>query len=390
MKICLLVSSLGNGGAERVATTLCNAWAERGDDVMLMPTFSGGGHPFHKVSSAVELVYLADRVGITKKHPWSYAKRIVALRNAIKEQSPDVVVSFLPNVNVAAVLSCSFLRIPLIICERRDPSSQPCPGYWEYACRLTYRHADMVTLQTDDAAARAQQIYPGLRKVRSIPNPLPDALFANPKRSGNKRKILLSLGRLSAEKQISKSIRAFRDVASRFDDWDLHIYGDGPERSACASLIDELNLSGRVVLKGQTADAWAVMAGADAFIMTSRCEGFPNALLEACGIGLPCVVFDCPSGPKEITRGGEDALLVPLDDHGALVAALSRIMDDAAFRISLGRHARESTFNRFRLGAVMNSWDRLFSEVGAKNGVSSGSVPGNGFCGLASTTTGQS
>ena len=63
MRIAFLTSSLTAGGAERVATILCNAWAARGDSVSLIPTYSGGGKPFYPVSDAVETVFLADEAG---------------------------------------------------------------------------------------------------------------------------------------------------------------------------------------------------------------------------------------------------------------------------------------------------------------------------------------
>jgi len=127
LNILLLTSSLGSGGAERVATTLCNAWAARGEKVTLMPTFSGGGSPFYKTSEHVKIIYLADVVGTKHKSVLSYIKRIFALRRLIKDKAPDVVISFLPNVNVAAVISSAFLKVPLIISERSDPSSRTYP-----------------------------------------------------------------------------------------------------------------------------------------------------------------------------------------------------------------------------------------------------------------------
>lgn len=364
MKIALLTSSLGAGGAERVATILCNAWAARGDTVMLVPTYSAGGRPFYPVADAVKIVFLADVAGSRRKTPWSYASRLATLRRLILESAPDVVVSFLPNVNVAAILSTAFLGIPLIICERNDPSSRSSFDLWEICSKLTYRYADMFTVQTEDVARKAPRIYPGLNRVRIVPNPLSDGLASFRAQADNPRKILLSVGRLAPQKQMDRLIDGFAGVAPCFPDWDLHIYGDGQLKPRLDAQIGELGLRERVFLKGQTGEPWKVMAQADAFAMTSRHEGFPNALLEAMGIGLPCVVTDCPSGPREITRDGKDALLVPPDDHEALVAALAKLMGDARFRAVLGEQARESVLSRFSLKTIVEHWDRLFDEVG--------------------------
>lgn len=364
MRICFLVSSLDAGGAERVATTLSNAWAARGDGVSLIATFSAGGKPFYAVSDAVELISLADVVNTRKKNIGSYAKRFVALRRLVKERSPDVVISFLPNVNVAAVLATLFTGIPLILCERNDPSGRPPSSFWELCSRLTFRYGDMFTVQTDAVAEKIHRYYPGLKRVRTVPNPIPEDVAAHEAGMRNKhRKILLSMGRLEDQKQFDKAIAAFSAVASRFPDWDFNIYGEGPLKPQLQACIEQYGMAERIALKGRTTKPWEVMADADAFLMTSKFEGFPNALLEAMGVGLPCVVTDCPSGPSEMTRQGKDALLVPMQDRDALISALEDIMRDEGLRCTLGNQARDSVLRRYSLKAVIEQWDRLFSEV---------------------------
>ncbi|PSJ17971.1 glycosyltransferase family 4 protein [Nitrosomonas supralitoralis] len=365
MKIIFLTSSLGAGGAERVATTLCNTWAARGDRVILVPTFSGGGRPFYEISNDVELIYLADLIGSTGKSLLNYIKRLLALRRLIDTEKPDVVISFLPNVNVAAILSAFHLSVPVICCERRDPSSQPTTSFWELACRITYRFADMVVVQTEAACNSIDGIYPGIKCVRTMANPLPDEILQIEWGAQDKvRKSLLSIGRLSSGKQVDKSVSAFSKVASVYPDWDLHIYGDGKVRDELQSQIYLLGLQDRVFLLGRTTSPWLIMEGADAFVMTSKYEGFPNALLEAMGVGLACVVFDCPSGPRDITRDGQDAFLVPLDDETMLEATLRELMGNEALRTQMGRQARDSVIARYSLSSVIVKWDSLFNELG--------------------------
>lgn len=365
MKILFLSSSLGAGGAERVATTLCNAWSDRGDDVTLISTFSGGGQSFYRVADGVELLSLADFTPGAKKNLAGYFRRGRALRRLVAQRQPDVLVSFLPNVNIAAIVALRTLNVPLIICERTDPSSCPAPVALRTACRLVYRFADLLSVQTESVAAAAARHYPGVRRVAAVPNPLPPGLLEHVRRGHPGRRILLSLGRLSAEKQVAKLISAFAAVAGRFDDWDLHIYGDGPLKDELQAQIALGGLSGRVMLHGMTSRPWEVMASADAFVMTSQYEGFPNAMLEAMGVGLPCVAFDCPSGPRELSGEGSDAMLVPLNDEPGLRAALAELMGNEALRLSLGMRAREAVIGKYGLASVLERWDRLFRQVGA-------------------------
>lgn len=365
VRIVFLASSLSAGGAERVASTLCNAWVARGDSVTLIPTFSGGGSPFYPLDSRVDLVYLASAVRGNGKTPLGYLKRLLALRRLICARKPDVVISFLSNVNVSAVIATGGLKIPLLICERTDPSVMPMSKSLLLATQLFYRFADVLVVQTQAVALKVASIFPGLKSIRSIANPVPEDVFLlSRQESGNARKILLSLGRITDEKQVHLIVEAFLKIHNQFKDWDLHIYGDGPVKAMLEKIVQESGVTNRIFLKGNTTAPWSVMSGADAFVMASKVEGFPNALLEAMAIGLPCVSFDCPSGPRDISNNGEYALLVPAGDVAGLSTALGNLFGDEKLRLELGRKARLSIKERYTLTTVLAQWDALFGEVG--------------------------
>ena len=178
MRIILLTSVLDIGGTERSVASLCNAWVRRGDDVTLILTFSGRGNQFYPISEDVELIYLADIVGVKRINILTYAQRLYALRRLIAQRSADVVVSFLPNVNVTTILASSFLGIPLIICERSYPIDFSNMHLLHVLRKVTYRFADMLTVQTESIAERFRHFCPGLKAVRTIPNALPEKIGA--------------------------------------------------------------------------------------------------------------------------------------------------------------------------------------------------------------------
>jgi GalNAc-alpha-(1->4)-GalNAc-alpha-(1->3)-diNAcBac-PP-undecaprenol alpha-1,4-N-acetyl-D-galactosaminyltransferase len=359
MKIMLLVSSMHAGGAERVAATLVNAWAERGDAVILVPTYSDKGSCFYTVSGAVDTVWLADR---TRGPAW---RRLSALRTLIRERAPDIVVSFLTNVNVAAILATRGLNVPLIVCERTHPASNTTTGWgWRLLRRCVYPWADLVTVQSQATVAPFRKLVPRMQRLAVIPNPLPPELMqARVHAAPAGRKRLVAMGRLVTDKRFDWLIDAFAGLAADFPQWDLWIWGEGPQRASLQSRIAATGLDGRIRLPGRTDAPWREMSAAQAFAMCSAVEGFPNVLFEAMALGLPCLAVDCPSGPREISDDGRDALLVAATDRQGLDRHLRRLLGDDALRAALGVRAAQGVRGRYALEKVLNQWDALFAQV---------------------------
>lgn len=364
MKILFLISSLGSGGAERVASTLCNVWVDRGDAVTLIPTYSGGGTPFYHIDDRVELFYLSDFVGNKK----NYLTRMLALRKIIREGDYNVIVSFLPNVNIAALLASLFTDTPCVICERSDPSVQPIGYFWKFACKLLYRLSDIVTVQTNAVADSISSVYKGLPKIVVVPNPIPGNLIEWSADLGKakSRYKLVSIGRLSPEKRVDDIVNIFAGLSGDFFDWDLDIWGAGPEESKIQNLIDGYNMNDRIKLMGRSNNPWEVMSQADVFIMNSIFEGFPNALLEAMAVGLPCITSDCRSGPREISDNGKNAILVNTEDGVEMENALRQLMSNKDLRVDLGRRARKSVNSRYSVNKIIEIWDDVFKKVEKK------------------------
>lgn len=363
MRILFLVSSMHGGGAERVAATLANAWARRGDEVTLVCCYSGRGACAYTLEPGVRLLWLADRVrGPRWLRP---VTKLLALRRLAREMAPDRVLSFLTNVNVSALLALRGLDLPVVVSERTDPvHSRNLEPALRALRRWAYPWAHGVVVQTARSMRHLRQVVPRLRQLCAIPNPLPDGLPAarehEPGAGGGRRR-MVALGRFNPVKRFDALIEVFAGLAPLHPDWDLVIWGDGPQREPCLRRVAALGLDGRIHLPGRTETPWDELLGAHAFVLASAVEGFPNAMLEAMALGLPCVATDCPSGPRELSQDGDDALLVPVGDDRALATALDQLMSATPqWREALGRRAAVSVRARYGLARILCQWDAVW------------------------------
>jgi glycosyltransferase involved in cell wall biosynthesis len=130
-------------------------------------------------------------------------------------------------------------------------------------------------------------------------------------------------------------------------------------RAALETQVHALGLDRVVSLPGRTSTVDDMLADSAVFVLSSRYEGFPNVLLEAMACGCACVATDCDSGPSELLAHDTLGLLVPVDDAVALASAMTRVLDDPAYRSRLGESARAST-QRFAPARMLRAWDDVF------------------------------
>ncbi|MGB3290083.1 MAG: glycosyltransferase, partial [Burkholderiaceae bacterium] len=211
-----------------------------------------------------------------------------------------------------------------------------------------------------------RRMVPRAKKLEVVPNPLPPDLrdlAMEPAAPAADRRLVLAMGRLVPLKRFDALIQAFAALANDYPDWDLAIWGDGPQRDELTQQARETGLGARISLPGRTDQPWREMAKADLFVLTSQVEGFPNVLLEAMALGRACVTVDCPSGPRELSQDGKYALLTPLGDQPALCAAMAQLMEDSTLREVMGRHAAASVQERYGLPQILQNWDEIVARV---------------------------
>jgi glycosyltransferase involved in cell wall biosynthesis len=210
-----------------------------------------------------------------------------------------------------------------------------------------------LTLTDEDADAWARV---GMSNVGAMPNPLMTKPKTLPTLS---EKTVVTLRRLSHDKGIDMLIDAWATVKRQYPDWELHIYGTGPDEEVLRRQARDQGLDDTAVFRGVTTDIDAALASGSIYALPSREEGFPIALMEAMAYGLPIVAFDCAPGVRELVDDEVNGLLVNPGNVPGFAAALERLIKDRDLRERLGQ-AGNSAVERFQPDAVIDRWEALF------------------------------
>lgn len=371
MRMMLVIHSLTRGGAERVMSVISNYWAEAGHEVSLVVIENYNNDDYFLRPGVTRL---ALDLGQRSHNPilglWNNLQRLRRLRAAARRLRPQVVMSFMTHTNLLVLLAFLGINIPVIVSERVDPAHWDNGAFRNWLRDRLYPRAAAVVVQTEKVRQYMQRIMPSAR-LCVIANPVPEL---DPDDSNahlplkvripmrDEAKVICAMGRLNSQKGFDLLIQAFGKSTFGRPDWQLVIFGEGPERPALMELIMHLGLQARVHLPGQVAAVRKCLAETDIFVLSSRFEGFPNVLLEAMACGLPVISYDCPSGPAEIIRHGHDGLLVRAQDVDALAATLAELMANEMQRAELGRNAQE-VIERFSIQQIMGKWDELLDRV---------------------------
>ncbi len=224
-----------------------------------------------------------------------------------------------------------------------------------------YPQLDAVVCLTQRDADEYHSLLAGRTRVLAIPNGVPDL---GGRRASPEATLMVSAGRLTGRKGFDRLLPVWAKVVAERPAWRLEIYGGGEHEGQLRAQVARLGLQGSARIMGRTDALFARMACASVYVMTSRREGLPMVLLEAMGLGLPVVAYDCPTGPRDIITDGVDGYVVPDGDEAALAARLGALMDDAETRRLLGEAAR-ATAAEYEVGRLAERWEALFNELAA-------------------------
>ncbi|WP_035786059.1 glycosyltransferase [Butyrivibrio sp. XPD2002] len=405
--IVMYIGSLNKGGAERVMCNLAEYFYGIGYKVTLATTYLSDDeyelpHAAWKVlkseddENAVkvlnpdeELRYVdlkgGEPMGIgrifTALMPYekgnraqNFHRRIEKLTNAWERLKPDIILSFLGKNNVMALQSALSLDIPVVVSVRATPSEEYATLGLKAAVKVLFPAAAGVVVQTTGAM---DFFGPLIRnKCRVLPNAINEEFMAhNVVPFEDRKKVIVSVGRLDDNKNQKVIINAFSYFVKKHADYRLMIYGDGPTRDLLERLCGKLEIldetgkgaDGKVTFMGSVDRIADRICESEIFVLTSKTEGMPNALIEAMSLGLCCISTDCPcGGPADLIKNGRNGILIPMDSDVKMATnifhALERLADDPAIARKMGGAAL-SVREEYNPDSVNAKWKEYFEEL---------------------------
>lgn len=285
----------------------------------------------------------------------------------LKKVHPVALLAAKDRANQAAVIARALAKAPTRIVLRLGTTTSAAIAHksalhqaaWRFPMRLFYPRADAVVAVSKGVAQDLEHMLGRpLPSLTVIPNPVITPKLNEQARrpvhhpwlEDARRPVFVGMGRLTTQKDFPTLLRAFQKVG-RTTPCRLILLGEGSHRPTLESLARSLGVRDDVFFAGFVPNPYPYLRKASVFVLSSIWEGSPNALTEAMALGTPVVATDCPSGPREILRGGEVAPLVPMKDPDAMAEAILQVLknppDPKRLREAVSDYTVENSARRY-------------------------------------------
>ncbi len=371
MKIIYFIGqAVSYGGTEKVIIEKANYLVERGYDIYIV-TINNEGKSFEEAFFSINKRIHTHDLGLTlpySKNPFKhlcnrrrYYKSVdKAVRAYIEKVQPDIVIStFIPCMYTIPRIKGNFATILELHNSLWDSVYNDVSKF-----RSTYQQRkllncakkyDRFVVLTNEA----KEYLSLIKNVQVIYNPSP---IQESKPAPLKAKQVLSVGRLSYQKNYVHLIDIWSNVIRDFPEWKLTIIGDGVEKESLQKKIQDMELTESIHIISPTKEIHQVYLDSSIFALTSNYEGLPLVLLEAQTIGLPTISYACKTGPRDIITNAIDGYLIDHYNKEQFADRLKKLMASEELRLQMGERARKAS-QRFQFSEIMPQWEKLFETL---------------------------
>lgn len=348
-----------------------------GYDVYLITDSQNGLKPFFPVSEKVKMIDLD--INFFQQYQYSPIKRFLIykkLTNLFKQRisklladiKPDVLISTFSRDAKFVGLYQKYAKTTIAEVHTTKKNIRALPelrrkGFpYTWLANFIEHELNQSAKQFDEVIVLnnlEKELWAPVRDVRVINNAVqiypqePNPLSA---------KSAIFVGRAEYEKGPDRLVEVWKLVAEKHPDWTVKMYCTGAMQDDLKAKVKDYGLEKQVLFMPPTKDMEQAYMTSSLCLMTSRFEGFPVVLQEAMGCGVPCLSFNCPSGPRYIITDQEDGVLVENGNIEAMAERACELIENEELRKKLGRKAKEN-MAFYSEERIMGQWKDLFEEL---------------------------
>jgi N-acetylgalactosamine-N,N'-diacetylbacillosaminyl-diphospho-undecaprenol 4-alpha-N-acetylgalactosaminyltransferase len=352
-KICIIVDSLSDGGAEKQAANFSISLHKYGFEVSIISLKDHVNYEYK--GTLYNLGQKESSIKIIKQ-----IQKFFAFKKAYKTCNADMYIDFRTRSRflMEYLLHKFIFEAPKMIMMVHSYQIE-----WHIPKGKIFRE---IYNKTHAVVAVSEEIEMLLGEVYEFENLLPIPNYITSVESDNNQiqldyEYIIAVGRLQNEiKQFDRLIETYNDSKLAEKNIKLIICGDGDDRESLEKLISKLQLEAHVKLLGFVENISAYIQKAKFLVLSSRVEGFPMVLLEALQLKTPVISFDCKSGPKEIIQHKINGLLVEDQNFANLKDAMLLLIENLDLYMNCKQNA-VSSIKKFNENSVIQEWIQLIN-----------------------------
>lgn len=359
MKILYVVPNINNGdGISRVIAIKANYLIENyGYEIAILTQNKGNEDLFYDFNKSIAF-YDMQLNGTIFQFFNSFRNQ---LKSAINEIKPDIIIICDNGLKAFLIPFIINPKIPLFL--EIHSSLHIKENHWKnkflpiLKSKLTCLYKQFGASQYNHIIVLNQESIEewNLKNGLVIPNPL---WFTADKYSDLSQKNVIAVGRHVYEKGFDRLLEIWKKVIVKHPDWNLSIYGKSNPNFDLIALAKKLNIEKNITFYEPIKNIDEKYLEASIYLMTSRFEGFGLVLIEAMALGLPCIAYDCPCGPRAIIENNNNGFLIEDGNEKQFIQTLENLIENENLRIDMGNKAKISV-NKYQIEAIMKQWNSV-------------------------------
>ena len=363
IRVLEVITVLGYGGAERVAMLLADSLDKEKFETSVLGMFGNGPLRDELIKKSIPHLYFSADASSRLNVQWQ-------LFRVLKEKEVDIIHVHGSFLLTRCILPAMVSGARVIHTEHAKYSLQTLPRL-RFMARFAFKRCQAIVSVSNDlkiflttevgcADDRITVIHNGVDVAKFGEEKVSREIFGSRELS-DETVLVVTVGRLEEPKDHVRLLEAW-SMLSHVKNLLLVIVGEGSLRRSLEGRAKELGIDDRVLFLGPRSDIARILSTCDMFVLSSKREGFPVALLEAMASKKACIATDV-GGIREIIEDEEVGVVVSPEDPGALTSAIVSLIEDKNRRDELGKKGRRLVEERFSQEGMVKKYENLMSEV---------------------------